>query len=312
MQATLAPDTHDLALDLYGLLRQMDPVAWRDDAESALRRKLSVVRSRVDGLRGRAEVEPVQDALVEVHALVSDARPSGREQWMALRSRLYPAYERLGERLATYDVHVPSLRPSNTPRSLMHVAMSAVVVGLVATWASTQPRMLAITLTVAGIAWILEATRRLWPRWNDVLMRGLGPIAHDHERSRVNSATWYSTALVALALVGDPIAGIVAFAVLGVGDPMAGLIGRRFGQHKLINGRSMEGTLAFGFFGGLAAFVALWALTPLGVGTALLLAVVGGVSGCLAELYARKVDDNLLIPIVVGLVTWGLGGLLGV
>jgi dolichol kinase len=231
---------------------------------------------------------------------------------MALRSRLYPAYERLGERLAAFDIHVPSLRPSNTPRSLMHVAMSVVVIAAVVLWVHTPARMVGITAAVAASAWVLEATRRLWPAWNEVLMRILGPVAHDHERHRVNSATWYSSALLALAVLGDPLAAVAAFAVLGAGDPMAGLIGRRFGSHKLINGRSMEGTLAFAGFGGLAAFVVLAALMPITVSAALLLAVVAGVAGSLAELVARKIDDNLLIPVVVGLVTWIAASALGV
>jgi hypothetical protein len=51
MQATLAPDTRDLALELYGLLRKLDPLAWRDDAESALTGRLAALRRRVEGAR---------------------------------------------------------------------------------------------------------------------------------------------------------------------------------------------------------------------------------------------------------------------
>jgi dolichol kinase len=105
-----------------------------------------------------------------------------------------------------------------------------------------------------------------------------------------------------VALIGSPLAALVGFLVLGWADPAAGIIGRRFGRTRLVHGRSLEGTATFAIVGTTVAFLALWLwhpeLTPL---KALLVALAGAVPAAVAELYARRIDDNLAIPVTAAL-----------
>src|SRR5581483_4565863 len=112
----------------------------------------------------------------------------------------------------------------------------------------------------ALLAWTLETTRAFMPRWNAVLMRLLGAIAHPHERSRVNSSTWYATVLVVIATVCSRPACAVGVAVLAFADPAAGYAGRRWGRTRIRHGRSLEGTLTFVAVGTIAASLALWVM----------------------------------------------------
>jgi len=128
-------------------------------------------------------------------------------------------------------------------------------------------------------------------------MKLFGPVAHPHEAHRVNSASWYTLALLGLAVAGQMEAAAVGVVVLGLGDPMAALVGRRFGKHALVHGRSLEGTLAFIVAGGLAAAGALHLAWPtMSLGLIAAMAGAGAGAGALVELYSVKVDDNLTIP----------------
>jgi dolichol kinase len=93
-------------------------------------------------------------------------------------------------------------------------------------------------------------------------------------------------------------------AVLGFADPTAAIVGRRFGRVKLVNGRTLEGTITFFVVGVAAALgVVAWLPAPPPVAVALALAAAAGVAGALAELFSRRIDDNFSIPIVSAAAT---------
>jgi dolichol kinase len=191
-------------------------------------------------------------------------------------------------------------RPANLARSLFHFTSAAVALGSVALLPS-RGWLIAIAVAFAMYCWSMEIARRINPAINDRLMRFYGPIAHAHERNHVNSATWYATALVSLALFASKPAMMAALAVLGVADPIAAAVGRRWGRRKLRAGRSLEGTLAFFASGTGAAALAL-ALCGAHVQALLGFAVLAGLTGALAELVSTRLDDNLTIPVTVGAV----------
>lgn len=185
-------------------------------------------------------------------------------------------------------------RPTNIPRTLFHLASGGLALALVELL-PTRGWLVAASACFAASAWTCEVTRRRSPAINERLMRLFGPVAHAHEWYRVNSATWYATALVLMALVVPLDAAALGVVVLAVADPMAGLVGRRFGRHRLASGRSLEGAAAFAISGALSA-LAWMAVTGTFVGTRLVLAIVAGVVGAVIELFS-KVDDNLAIPL---------------
>lgn len=188
-------------------------------------------------------------------------------------------------------------RPANGTRSIFHV-LSALVALLAVQLVLTPQSMVWAAGAFAASAWSMEAGRRVSPAVNRFLMWVFGRVAHPHEAYRVNSATWYATALFGLALTASPLACSLALVVLGVGDPAAGYFGRRFGRTRLAANRTLEGSLAFVVAGGLAGLGALCAFYP--ELTAVPCAALAGgaaIAGAVAEIVARKVDDNFAIPI---------------
>jgi len=291
------------------ILRDADPSAWRAERAEELRAR---VRRAVDDVRAAAvalEVRTgpgVRERLQSLAAAMERALPAEatRGRWAAFVGQVHPEYEAFvaaRRAMPGADALSGSLRPTNYSRSVFHVGAAATGLAGVA-FLPSRGWLLAVAGAFAGAAWTMELSRRISPRVNVALMRFFGPVAHPHERYRVNSATWYATALVILALFASRPGQLAALAVLGIGDPMAALVGRRWGAHALAVGRSVEGTAAF-FVSGMLAALAVLAIDHAGAGLTLVaFAALAAFAGALAELATRRLDDNLTIPVTVGLV----------
>lgn len=314
VQQTLCIESKLLAEDLYTLIKSFDPQKWRSDLDQAARELLAAIEARLKKILAHQELwgddrrlVALRDRLRVLAKQVNEFRARGdlstkaASEWRAFLRRLRPTYQSIAASMRANEVDVANLRPANYKRNATHIfsgVMSMVLFHHVLT--------LNQTLWAAGgfavVCWILETSRRYNHRINAFLMRLLGFIAHPHEHHRVNSATWFSTSLFFLAAFTPRLSATVALAVLTLADPMAGIIGRRYGTILIRAGRSLEGTAAFFVTGTLAAFFVLALYFPeLSWGCALQLALVGAALGALAELFSWRVDDNVAIPVVVGI-----------
>jgi dolichol kinase len=222
-------------------------------------------------------------------------------EWESFRKGLNAAYEDLAAQLKREAVRVPALRPTNHTRSLFHAACGLSSLALLLFVLTPRGRVWA-ALLFAGTFWFLELLRRVSPPWNDRMMAFFKHMAHDYERHRVNSSTWFATALVFLAMTLSLRACAVGVAVLALADPAAGFIGRRFGRTKLYGNKSLQGSLTFLVVGTGAAAGALL-LGGLGptLGAVALFALAGALPATVAELYTSRWDDNFTIPVTAGL-----------
>ena len=129
---------------------------------------------------------------------------------------------------------------------------------------------------------------------------------HNMLRSEPSPRAWiisggpYVLAAAALSLLCFPrlIAGCAMTAML-LGDTAAALIGRIWGRHKIINGKSLEGTLAFVLIS-TAAIAAI--MCAAGLARYAWLAALAALVGSAAELFEKnlRIDDNFSIPLAVG------------
>lgn len=289
-------EIRDSAIELRAALSELD--------RGRRRARVATVGPRVESVQKRlsaagrdssSEIAAAAGTLAEV--LREAPADVERSTWVAFRQRVQPAYESLVHALSSEDVEVPSLRPTNYARNVLHLASA--LTGLLAL--ELLPSMdwaVVVAASVATLGWSLEIGRRKSDAVNRFCMALFGRTAHPHEAFRINSATWYSTALVLLALTGAIVPAAIAIAVLGLGDPAAAIVGRRFGKTPLVHGRTLEGTLAFVVFGAIAALGVVALVHPdVALGRALLATVAGAACGGIAELLCRRVDDNLAIPL---------------
>jgi len=146
------------------------------------------------------------------------------------------------------------------------------------------------------------AVRTLYGKYFDWLLR-------THERNeqakRLNGATYVLLSACLCVLLFPKLIVITAFSLLIISDTSAALIGRKFGKRPFLR-KSLEGTTAF-FLSGLivVAFTPKVEYLPLEY-------ILGGVAtliGAAVEAMSIAIDDNLSIPLSVGVVLWVLYGI---
>lgn len=165
------------------------------------------------------------------------------------------------------------------------------------------------TLIILGImtaaALILDLGRYLSPTIGKIFYNFFGFLLRqhevDHKKRNLNGATYVLLSAFICVLIFPKVIVVTAFTVLIISDTMAALIGRRYGKHKFLF-KSLEGTLAF-FLSGIAVVL----LSPkieysfseyiIGIIATAFGAIIENVSFGLA-------DDNLVIPISIGIAMW--------
>jgi len=316
---TLAVETEPVAIELHHLVKDLDPSRWRTHLEEATRSRIASLEAKLRQVVSRFRSdEPLVDQLTELSSLLRERVPAPDlphtevpTAWDGYRKQLQAAYEELRGHLRQSKIHVPTLRPTNYARSLAHASIGVFLVFVVEEWLSTRQRWL-VPLCFATSFWLMEAARHYTDTGRRFLLWLFGPIAHPHERYRVNSSTWFGTALAIIGALYAPLHCALALAVLGVADPAAGLIGRRWGKTKLVAERSLEGTLAFVVVGTLASLVvmAIWH-TDLAWTARVSVALGAALFGGVAELFSNRVDDNLSIPVATATGSFLIATLLG-
>jgi dolichol kinase len=233
------------------------------------------------------------------HALNHGVTPTQGGQWLDLRDHLAPFYEALVTALRRHGERVLTLHPTNYQRTAFHI-LSGVAVVMAFELLLTPVTAVVVAAGFCVVAWAMELVRHRVPQANVVLMKLFKPIARDHERYRVNSSTWYGTAMLIIAVTAPNKAGMLGIMALALGDPAAGWVGRKFGKFRIVGGKSVEGTLAFAgaaLVGGLLYFAVSGHVAVFST-AALVLALVAAVMGALTELLATRVDDNLAVPVL--------------
>ncbi len=313
--SAFALESGDLALELHRLLAELDRSRFRwKRVVISLPERLTRVRASLSELarRDSGAAPALRERVIELKSAIEASSPSSdvRAEWLAFRAKVVPAYEALAASLRDSSIHVPSLRPKNYVRNAYHVANAAVSIAILElvpswTWA------IAIAFSAAAAGWTMEISRRASPQINEKLMKLFGAVAHPHEAHRINSATWYVSAIAAISLTREIIPCALALATLGLGDPIAAIVGRRWGRIRIVNGRSVEGTTAFIVAATLGGIALLMLVHHMALGPAALVALAASTAGAIAELYSRRIDDNLSIPVLAwvgaSLALWALG-----
>ncbi|MBK7986473.1 MAG: hypothetical protein IPK11_06085 [Ignavibacteria bacterium] len=134
-----------------------------------------------------------------------------------------------------------------------------------------------------------------------------GRLLRAHEtrddRLLLNGASWVLIAAFLCILFLPQSIAITAFSILIVSDTAAALIGRKLGRHKFFD-KSVEGTAAF-IISAIGVVVAVWFILNLDI-SFVYAGIVGAIIGGIIEAASirLKMDDNLSIPLSVGLSMW--------
>ncbi|AFN73678.1 phosphatidate cytidylyltransferase [Melioribacter roseus P3M-2] len=169
----------------------------------------------------------------------------------------------------------------------------------------TKELALSILTPLLVISLIIDLGRYYVKPVSDFFYKIFGFLLRNHEKDhttkRLNGATYVLISAVIVVSVFPKVIAVTAFAVLIIGDIAAALVGRKFGHTPLLK-KSLEGTFAFFFFSGLVVL-----FTPKvtgGVAEYFIGFAAVAVGAVVENLSAGFLDDNLTIPISVGVVMW--------
>lgn len=326
MAPPLALESRPLVLELHALLSELDPARWRDELAEQLGSRLERLADALHELADRFEDDEeisvpgaaaaglwlrlgaLADDLDELIPAPLESAEERQRAWLDVRDALLPRYEQLVVALRAEQVRLPSLRPTNYTRNLFHVGGALAAFFAIELLPLSWLFPVAASVAVAG--WSMEGARRLSPAVNRALMWLFSPVAHASEEHGINSSTWYASALALIALTGEQAACAVAVLVLGAADPVASIVGRRFGSIKLVNGRSLQGSLAFLVVALAAALAVLVGWHP-ELPAPALVALAAALPATVAELVSRRLDDNFTVPLSAALGAWGALVLVG-
>jgi|CXWL01.1.fsa_nt_gi dolichol kinase len=177
-------------------------------------------------------------------------------------------------------------------RKLLH--LFALVMPLGYFWV---PRWTAVI--VIGFAFTISLTVdlariRQWPMqklWRPMVDRIIRPS----ELATFTGATHILLSGWLCPLLFSRPAAALGMTMIILGDSAAALVGRRWGRHRYRGHRSWEGSAAFCLACVPASFLIPGVPFTLGLAACMLATVV--------EALSRKIDDNLTVPLIVGLCT---------
>jgi len=157
------------------------------------------------------------------------------------------------------------------------------------------------------VALIIDFGRHLYPSIGKVFYSIFGFLLRKHEvdsnKKNLNGATYVLISALVCVLVFPKVFFITAFSILIISDTLAALIGRKYGKTKFLS-KSFEGTLTF-FIS--ASIVVLFTPKVDGRLEEYLIGFAAASVGCIVEnISFGFADDNLSIPIAIGLTMWFL------
>jgi dolichol kinase len=134
-----------------------------------------------------------------------------------------------------------------------------------------------------------------------------GKMLRPHELQgdyKLNGASWVLISSILCILVFPKVITITGFSILIISDICAALVGKKIGKISMF-GKTLEGTTAFILSAIIVIFFIGWQTTA--PWTFFAIGIIGAIVGGVLELISKRinVDDNLSIPVSIGIVMWG-------
>ncbi len=134
----------------------------------------------------------------------------------------------------------------------------------------------------------LDVARNYWSQWNSLFLKIFSPALKPAERSgKIAGATTLWVSLFLIYLLFPLRIFRISASVVVLADPFAAVIGKLVRSKKIVNGKSVAGSL--GFFA--VSFLVLWGYWNIPLIYVLLLSIIL----CVFELVSPEVMENFLI-----------------
>lgn len=162
-----------------------------------------------------------------------------------------------------------------------------------------------ILASLTAFAFLVDGGRFISKSFANLFYKIFGFLLRKHEldekRRNLTGATYVLLSALICALIFPKVIFVTAFTILIISDTMAALIGRKFGKRKFLR-KSLEGTLSFFISASIVILISpKVAGLPMEFVIGFFAALVGAIVENISYGFA---DDNLSVPISVGLTMW--------
>lgn len=118
-------------------------------------------------------------------------------------------------------------------------------------------------------------------------------IWRPEENQKLGGEIYYLFGIILALTFFDFKIALTSILMMALGDSVATLIGIKFGKNKLVKNSSIQGTSAGLIMNIIVSYLILgnWKLS-----------IPMAIAATLVEIFSQKIDDNLTIPVIAGLV----------
>ena len=167
---------------------------------------------------------------------------------------------------------------------------------------SQQVAMFVLVLIFAAV--LFFEFLRLDTKIKPPIIAKLWTLKRKKESAALGGDTFYVLGIIIPLAAFDIVIAITAILMLVFGDTAAALIGKNLGKHKIYKKKTWEGLFAGLFANLLVGFVCIkilrWMFLP---SPPLWIPIIAmAVTASLTELFVDKIDDNLAVPVMAGVI----------
>ena len=196
-------------------------------------------------------------------------------------------------------------------RRLVHIANGSAIATAYALL-FTHQQIVHIFGSIACLVYIMDRVRMHYP---ELLERApwINPLLfRTEEQFKESGMTPYAIAILLTLLTFPKTQAMIAIYTLAIADPLSALVGITWGRHRIASGKSLEGSLAF--FGATTVITgAVLRLMTIVAGAPIAVAALTiGLASALFEVLPLRLDDNLTIPLFVGVAGWVVCTIVGI
>ena len=206
---------------------------------------------------------------------------------------------------------LPTRKNLQFPRRIFHMANGVTIATLY--WLSFTHQQAIHTLgTFACLLYVMEQIRINYPEMSQKVMPLMKFVMRAEEQLKESAMVPYAFAVLLTIITFPKPLALIAIYTLAISDPLSAIIGIKYGKRRVVEHKSVEGSLAF-FASALLISLFVFSATLGGFSTSvLIISLVLSIGTSIFEMLPLKVDDNLTIPLFTAFFGWVVCLLFGV
>jgi len=200
-----------------------------------------------------------------------------------------------------FSVSHPNKKDIHILRKVWHFVMGSLCASLY--YFLTREQAITILAISGGVLIPFDIIRLYSPKLNKLILKSFGLIIRNEEHSRVSGMAYFVFAMFFVVVLFPKNIAMLGIYILAVGDPISSYFGLRFGKNKIIEGKSLEGSLACFVACSIITFIYL-NVTHIMPANLIALSLIGGLAGSIAEMLPFNIDDNFIMPVFSSWIMW--------